>query len=238
MLIRKLLTITIALLISSGAFAAPTIFKTTDKNGNPIFTDMPSEGQKSEAVHLKPMSTVTLTPATTTTDDQPAPTTEDEPSSYNSLQILTPRHGDTIRDTTNFEIIAAVDPALLPRHSARLLIDGAAVDQSQTSLQFFITDIERGAHRLEVQIIDGGNKILISTEIEIFIHRTTHIKKFAEPSGERDPGPVAETPTPAPPADAPAPGPETEAPRAAPPADSPKPAPPAESPKPAPAAAS
>ncbi len=237
MLIRNLLAITIALLISSGIFAAPTIFKTIDENGNPIFTDRPSEEQKAEPVELKPMSTVELTPATTTTDSQPEPAKQTEPSSYNSLQILTPRHGDTIRDTTNFEVVAAVAPELLPRHSARLLIDGVAVDQSQTSLQFFITDIERGAHILEVQIIDGGNKIQISQKIEVFVHRTTHIKQFAEPSNERDPGPAAETPRPAPPAGAPAPGPETEAPRAAPPTEAPRPAPPAESPKPAPPAA-
>ncbi len=181
MRIRNGLIITLVALLSSSIFAAQ-IYKTTDKNGNVIFTDSPPEGQQAETVKLKPMTTISPPPAKPL-PSAPQPKEGDaEKFSYNSVQILTPEPGETIRNTPVFEVIAAVDPDMLPKHSAILLIDGKPYGKRQKSLQFVLSEVDRGTHTLEVQIVDDSGKKQAGDSIEVYVHRTSQNNNAARPS--------------------------------------------------------
>lgn len=176
MLIRNGLLITLVALLSTSIYAGQ-IYKTTDENGNTVFTDSPQEGQHSEQVKLKPLTTITqppVEPLPKSTSKQPD---EDQAFAYNSLRILTPEAGETIRNTPVFEVVAGIDPNMLPRHSAVLLVDGQPFAKQQNNLTFVLSDIDRGTHTLEVQVLDADGKLQISHSIEIFIHRNTQSKR-------------------------------------------------------------
>ncbi|WP_426414973.1 DUF4124 domain-containing protein [Aestuariirhabdus sp. LZHN29] len=172
MIKRLFVLITVGALTSTPTMGAQ-IYRTVDPAGNVTFTDNPPEGQASEAVKLKPMTTVSP-PAVKPLPDDSEPDDSETPSqefSYTSLQILSPEPGETIRGAGDFQVVAATDPEMRESDSARLLIDGNPFDKRQKSLSFALTNIDRGAHTLEVQVVDRKGKTLISSRVEVFVHR-------------------------------------------------------------------
>ncbi|RRJ83126.1 DUF4124 domain-containing protein [Aestuariirhabdus litorea] len=172
MMKRLVVLIMAGTLVSTPTLGAQ-IYRTVDPAGNVTFTDNPPEGQAAEAVKLKPMTTVSPPavkplPASTSNDnDKP----KDQPFKYDALRILSPEPGETIRGAGDLQVIAATEPEMRESDSARLLIDGKPFDSRQKSLSFALKNVDRGAHTLEVQVVDARGNTLISSRVEVFVHR-------------------------------------------------------------------
>ena len=167
---RTFLSISFAGLLLVGI--APTlqaaIYKTVDKEGNVVYTDVPPK-QSSAAMDVDRGNTYIAAEAAAddaaqfealaeTGDQQQAAT------SYSELSITAPNHDQAVRENAgNLAVTVASLPALDAAlgHQVQILLDGqkAATGGARVSL----TNIDRGTHSLTAQIIDTSGEVLISS---------------------------------------------------------------------------
>ena len=156
------------------------VYTYLDEAGNRVYTDRPLR-DNAEQVQLAPLNELPppliRPPAALLPQQAPAP-------SYVLLRIITPEPDAVIRDMTgNLIVTANSDPALLPGHSYRLLLDGAAVGEPGRSPVFPLENLDRGEHQLAVEIINQRGITLERTPNQpVHIKRTSlHAKRLAKP---------------------------------------------------------
>lgn len=149
------------------------LYKRVNPDGSVEFTDIPSDKQD-KPVTLSPMTTFKpLPPATIRGARQQNPSVAD----YTAANIISPTHETTIRDNAGkLTITASVTPDLQPGHTMILLDNGKPQGKS-TSGTFTLTNVDRGAHALSIQVQDGAGNTLISSEtVTVFLQRKSIIK--------------------------------------------------------------
>ena len=147
------------------------IYKTTDEQGNVVFTDVPEKG--AEQVDLPPISTFTPPPLPQRASPQP----EDTPVVVDyKVTIVAPKNEATIWDNLgNIVIQLQLEPKLQTGDTLEILLDGETVTETESSSKttFQLTGVERGEHTLSAQVMSNeGDIIANSTPIVVFLHRT------------------------------------------------------------------
>ncbi len=104
------------------------VYRTTDEGGYPVFSD------RGRGEVLPPLRINTYradAPPGPTLADNPAGDTEARPQPYDTVAVVSPGPGDTIRaNGGEVHVEVHVRPALRPGHRPLLLLDGAAVGGS------------------------------------------------------------------------------------------------------------
>ena len=157
---RLLLTLLLSTLLSALSClpASAEVYTYIDKEGNRVFTDQPPRGN-AQKLQLAPtnaqpgapngvrMPPPLYAPAT--------PALPPGPPAYQLLRIIVPEPDATVRANDGALIVSATsDPALLPGHLYRLLLDGKPVGEPGRSPVFPLYNIDRGTHQLSVEIVD------------------------------------------------------------------------------------
>ena len=89
-----------------------------------------------------------------------------------SIQLLSPADQQTLRDNQgNMTVVASASRKLSQGHSARLRLDGDIYGRPQAQLTWPLTNIDRGSHTLQVELLKHGKVIASSEEITVFLHR-------------------------------------------------------------------
>jgi hypothetical protein len=166
----------LALLLTALAFFAQSpaaqIYRTTDDQGNVVFTDKPHVGASTtERVELPPINT---TPA-----PEPRPTPKPEPGKGDteipafSVAITSPADETSFpMGPGNFSVSAKVQPSPGENEALQLYIDGIPWGDPQQGTTWALTNIFRGEHNLTVAIVDAkGKQLAGSTPIRVFVHR-------------------------------------------------------------------
>ena len=155
----------IALGLSFSALA--TIYKWVDEDGKVHYSDKPREGAQVLTPNPNTENAIKFSvPHEAQVDDQ-------QPTANNiSVQILSPVDQQTLRNNSgDFTVTATVSPRAANTMNV-LLMDGQAVGQPQKSSVFNLQGIDRGAHTLKIQVVDGQQRVVAtSPEITIFLHR-------------------------------------------------------------------
>ena len=142
------------------------VYTYIDAEGNRVFTDKPRQGN-AEAVQLAPSNSM------------PAPDSMNQPAAaepmakpvltYQMLRILIPQPDATVRNNAGSLIVTATsEPALHAGHSYRLLLDGEAVGEPGRSPVFPLENVDRGTHKLVVEIIDAKGLLIERTPSQPF----------------------------------------------------------------------
>jgi hypothetical protein len=144
------------------------VFKQVNPDGSVTFTDKPKSKDETP-VPLQPMSTFKAPkapPISSSAKAQPAAV------EYTSVSITSPGNEDTIRDNTgNLTVTASVTPGLQSGHKMVLLDNGKSLGESASG-SFELSNIDRGAHTLYVQIQDSSGEALITSEpVTVYLHR-------------------------------------------------------------------
>lgn len=163
------LTLVVCLFVTTLS-ANAEIYRSTDAEGNVIYTDQPLPGAKT--VDLPGLTSYespaysTSTPAAADTEAQPT-------AVYTEFSISKPANDETIRDNTGeVRIAIAMSPALKPGHVVVLNMDGQIYKGNTT--QYTLQNVDRGTHELQAHIEDASGEK--QTEV---VSRTFHLKRFS-----------------------------------------------------------
>lgn len=202
------------------------IYRSTDAQGNVIFTDAPSPG--ATTVDLPPpqvysapvipasnpapaQSATTSTPTTTTTataTNNSNPTTPQAPVVYQSLQtsmVTTQitRSGDPQSQT--FPVAVAINPALGTGDKVVLLIDNKPTSESSdnSSTQYLFTlnleNIFQGTHTAQAQVVDSNANVKIASNSVTFYVYQPFIRNHSNNANHPTPPPPLVMDLPGPP---------------------------------------
>lgn len=193
------LLLTLALLSPAQA----EVYTYTDAEGNRVFTDRPKAGN-AKRVEMAPINSMAQPNVPRTRVMQmEAPIKAPE---YQMLRILIPEPDAVINDGTGDVVVSAnSEPALLPNHSYRLIVDGQANAQPSRSPVFALEGLARGTHQLAVEIVDADGLTLERTPSQPLHIRLTSLeqKRQVKPCKRRDYGvrpecPIGDKPAPKP----------------------------------------
>lgn len=146
------------------------IFVTRDAKGNLVFSDSPQLGAEEVTLTSRP----NIVPATESTY---TPTKKLEQEQY-EVSIIQPEDQSTVRDNTGSVYVSGrISPMFKRGLRVRLLVDGQSQSDSQNNTVFILRDIERGEHKLQLELLDQNGKIIATSPTSTFyLHRASQIK--------------------------------------------------------------
>jgi Domain of unknown function (DUF4124) len=157
--------------------AQAQVYTYIDAEGNRVFTDSP-RSSTAERVIITPSNSAQLGPATPTEDITPPAVTK-QVVHYQLLRILVPEPDASIYNASGDLIVTLTsEPALLPGHNYRLLLDGEPQGEPSRSPVFALHNVDRGTHQLVGEIIDAAGLIVERTPAQPFhMHRMSLAQK-------------------------------------------------------------
>jgi len=165
-------------LLCAVGLAQAGIYKTYDKNGNVICSDAPSTD--AQEVEDKPVATIPALPrAVIDKKIQPIANNKaaTEPTSY-KVTVANIKASDTLHKT-DAALIATIqlEPQLWKEHHLIVLLDGKQIGQDNFSPKIDPATLERGQHRLEINVLSKNKKSVATEVIDFFIQQPSAIKK-------------------------------------------------------------
>lgn len=165
-----------------GAFAATTVYRSVDAQGNVVFSDQPpAPGQQAETVEIRePTSFQSNTPPAANDSnatwewDMRAQDAADQAIAYGGIVIASPANDEGVRaNDGTLTVVVGVDPELQPGHLVEILLDGGLAG-SANATSVALTEIERGTHTLEARIVDASGTVLATSSPVTF-----HMLRYA-----------------------------------------------------------
>lgn len=171
---RKSLLLGLALAFATAlpGQALGQIYRTTDADGNVVFTDTPPPSGSTEQVQLQHTNTAEPVPVAPPPPAEPEQIVEEQ-APVQVVKITSPANEETIpMGGGNFSVVARVEPPLEKGQSLRLSLDGAPTGKLQQSGFWDLTNIDRGAHDLVVAVIDSSGQALASSDpVRVYVMR-------------------------------------------------------------------
>lgn len=158
----------------SANLAQAEIYKTYDKNGNVIFSDVPSaDAQQLEA---KPIATVPALPRSVIDEKmKPKNNKKDDkkslPSSYKMTINGLASEAVLQKEQETFNLGIQFEPSLAPEHTLQVFLDGQDMGKNNLSPQINPSLLERGQHRLEFKILDAKQNIIQTQSMDFYINQ-------------------------------------------------------------------
>ncbi|MDW7747536.1 DUF4124 domain-containing protein [Halomonas sp.] len=183
---KALVILALGLSVSLAA-QAQTIYRTTDAQGNVVFTDNPERG--GEEVDLKPL---TVVPGRGEVRGAGAPAVVDDGGSgsgggaaagpgqpfmpYDSFGILSPRQEETLPTGAagNVQVTLGIQPDLREDHRVRLLVDGQVSQTAMHTDTFMLNNLNRGEHVLQAELLDASGAVRHRTSpVTLYVQRAS-----------------------------------------------------------------
>lgn len=159
--------------------ASAEAFRHIGPDGEVYFSDRASPG--SERVELRPAQAVTLPEVTrqppAMNTDLGQTTVEESTFSYAQFEIVKPSFDQGVRaNDGSVTIYMSLQPALRPRHSIELVVDGieGARIHSGEALNVNLSDMPRGRHTVEARVKNARGETMIKTgPVGFYVLRAT-----------------------------------------------------------------
>jgi len=169
---RKWLILLSTLLVTS-ASGAPA-WTWVDDNGVVHFSDRPAPGARQvELTGAQGFSAPTTRPAAASSaSTQP---TQGARAPYRAINIASPTEQQTLWNIgTVLNVQVEMDPPLLATHRVDLIFDGQRRNLDSASLQMTVPNVFRGAHTLQVVVIDpAGAEVTRSPTRNFFVQQNS-----------------------------------------------------------------
>jgi hypothetical protein len=139
--------------------AAAQIYKYTDANGNTVYSDHSPDGVQAQPVELPPLNRVG--PQAPSTPPAPDAETPQPPhKAYEILELANLPTTEALRaNNGTFTVSVLIKPRLQGPHQLRLILDDEPYGQPSNVPSLQLVNVDRGEHRLAVQVIDGQTVI-------------------------------------------------------------------------------
>jgi len=151
--------------------AAAQIYKYTDANGNTVYSDHSPDGVTAQPIELPPLNSVEpqapSAPPASSTDNRPAAR-----SAYEVLELTGLPSEEALRaNNGTFTVNVLIKPRLQPPQLLRLVLDDQPCGQPSNVPILQLVNVDRGEHRLAVQVIDGEAIIQQSPTVVFTVQR-------------------------------------------------------------------
>ena len=154
--------------------ASAQIYKYTDANGNTAYSNQPPEGRPAETVELPPLNSVEPQPKPLEAPprEQRGGNTSPAMNPYDQLQLTDLPTEEALRaNNGTFTVGVGITPALQPTHMLQLVLDGAPYGQPSNVPRLQLVNIDRGEHRLSVNVLDRGVVVQQSPAVDFTVQR-------------------------------------------------------------------
>ena len=151
------------------------VYRTVDKDGNIIYTDVPSDNAEEVVIDIAPSYTPIASPPLVV--EEPLPEISESESidaPHYKLSITSPTQNQSFQNPETITVTVGVKPELSELRSDKLLfkLDGKSIGKPQISSSITLADLERGSHILVVSAVDKSGKVLKSSKSVLFhVHR-------------------------------------------------------------------
>ncbi|MGF6090945.1 DUF4124 domain-containing protein [Pseudomonas sp. 18173] len=150
------------------------IYKYTDAAGNTAYSNQPPNGIDARAVDLPPINSIERQPPIDPAQPLSGDDTEPAHRAYEKLELTGLPTTEALRaNNGTFTINVMIKPRLQGSHLLRLLLDGQPYGQPGNVPILQLVNIDRGEHRLAVQVIDG-EKIVQQSPTTTFTVQRAH----------------------------------------------------------------
>ncbi len=165
-----LLTI-VAATISVGTTAQTNVYKSVNKEGVVEYSDQPTKG--AEEITVKKPQNITLPKGADVFKTSESNQSTGSNNTYQSIVITQPAHDSAFNSGSGqVSISSETTPSLINGHSIQLVVDGASYNSNKSG-SFSLSNVDRGTHQVQVNVIDEAGNTLISSDITTFtLHRT------------------------------------------------------------------
>lgn len=169
------------------AAMATTVYRSTDAQGNAVFSDQPDRG--GERVELPQVTVVPSRSASErTSGERTGRDADDERSEpqrsvsatpfmpYSRFRIASPEDEATLPTGSagNVQVELAIEPELREEHQVRLLIDGRVSQSAMHTTAFMLTNLDRGEHELQAELLDGDGQVRHrSAPVTLYVQRAS-----------------------------------------------------------------
>jgi len=158
------------LLLVCAYAASAQIYKYTDANGNTVYSDHSPDGVKAQAVELPPLNSVQ--PQAPSAPSSDAASRAPARNAYEVLELTGLPTEEALRaNNGTFTVSVLIKPRLQAPHQLRLLLDDAPYGQPSNVPILQLVNVDRGEHRLAVQVIDGEANIQQSPAVVFTVQR-------------------------------------------------------------------
>lgn len=162
----------LALLLAPFTCVADSIYRTTDAEGNVVYTDAPNANSRpAEPVDIQRTNTVEAVQITPHPDSD-SPPEPDAPPPY-TVTIITPANETSFpMGPGNFSVSARVSPALKKYEGVQLFVDGEPWGSPQRDTMWDLINVFRGQHDLTVAVVNNaGETLAVSEPVRVYVHR-------------------------------------------------------------------
>jgi len=171
---RKWLILLSTLLVTA-ASGAPA-WTWVDADGQVHFSDRPEPGARQvELTGAQGFSAPSARPAPATTPAGPQPTQGTPRTPYRTINIASPAEQQALWNIgTMLNVQIEMDPPLSIAHRVDVILDGQRRNLNTASLQLTLPDVFRGAHTLQVVVIDAaGTEVMRSPTRNFFVQQNS-----------------------------------------------------------------
>ena len=147
------------------------IYKYTDANGHTVYSDHSPDGVQAQPVELPPLNRVEPQAPSA----PPAPVSENlslHADAFDNIQLAGLPTEEALRaNNGTFTVNVLIKPRLRPPHQLRLVLDDEPYGQPSNVPILQLVNVDRGEHRLAVQVIDGQTVIQQSAPVPLSVQR-------------------------------------------------------------------
>jgi hypothetical protein len=159
-----------------------------DANGQVHFSDRPVPGaRRVELSSAQSFGAPTRPAATPAPAAAPSPAGAAAPTeAYRSVEILAPSEQETLWNIgTMLNVRVQLDPPLQPGHRIDLALDGQRRNLNTGSQELTLSDVFRGAHTLQVVVLDTAGVEVTRSPVRNFVVQQTSVQNPNSIAGRR-----------------------------------------------------
>ena len=166
--------------LSTTVIAQTSVYKSVNEEGIVEYSDQPREG--AETIKVKNPQSVTLPKGSDVFTPSENDKESDSNNTYQSIVITQPANDSAFNSGSGqVSISSETSPSLSSSHSIQLVVDGTRYNSNKSG-SFSLSNVDRGTHQVQVNVINEAGDTLISSDITTFtLHRTTAPRKGPRP---------------------------------------------------------
>ncbi len=147
-------------------------YRWVDENGTLHFSDKKPLPAHNIIIETLTLPSVPSTSSKEATPDSPLLSNDNIKVQAKSVKILSPKNHSTLRNNQgDITIIVSTDKPMSQNQSVRAVINNVAFP-AQQSFTLLLRNIDRGEHKIRVELFNNGTVISRSETVIVYLHRT------------------------------------------------------------------